>query len=68
MVLIIQNTSEVKFELISQANTNQFVNWAESFVLIPLTLSMKATTGQFNNLPSVENAFAILKKWIPPYS
>ena len=62
MVLIIQNTSEVKFELISQANTNQFVNWAESFVLIPLTLSMKATTGQFNNLPSVKNAFALSLK------
>ena len=56
------NTSEVKFELISLANTNQFVNWAESFVLIPLTLSMKATTGQFNNLPSVKNAFALSLK------
>ena len=59
------NTSEVKFELISLANTNQFVNWAESFVLIPLTLSVKPTvtgTGQFNNLPSIENAFALSLK------
>jgi hypothetical protein len=54
------NTSEVKFELISLANTNQFVNWAESFVLIPLQLTMKATTGLFNT--SAENAFALSLK------
>jgi hypothetical protein len=56
------NTSEVKFELISLANTNQFVNWAESFVLIPLTLSVKATTGLFNNIDNAENAFALSLK------
>jgi len=55
------NTSEVKFELISLANTNQFVNWAESFVLIPLTLSMKATTGNFG-ADIDENAFALSLK------
>ena len=54
------NTSEVKFELISLANTNQFVNWAESFVLIPLTLSMKATAGDLAVTP--ENAFALSLK------
>jgi len=59
------NTSEVKFELISLANTNQFVNWAESFVLIPLTLSMKATSGTFNGVAGAgiaENAFALSLK------
>jgi len=34
------NSSEVRFELISLANTNQFVSWCESFVLIPLLLSV----------------------------
>jgi hypothetical protein len=56
------NTSEVKFELISLANTNQFVNWAESFVLIPLTLSMKSTVGQFNGTAGLgfdENKYKI---------
>ena len=57
------NTSEVKFELISLANTNQFVNWAESFILIPLTLSMKATSGSFGNgFGHFENAFALSLK------
>jgi hypothetical protein len=59
------NTSEVKFELISLANTNQFVNWAESFILIPLTLSVKATVGTFNGtlgLGITENAFALSLK------
>ena len=59
------NTSEVKFELISLANTNQFVNWSESFVLIPLTLSMKATSGTFNGVGGLgidENAFALSLK------
>ncbi len=59
------NTSEVKFELISLANTNQFVNWAESFILIPLTLSVKATAGTFNGttgLGITENAFALSLK------
>jgi hypothetical protein len=54
------NTSEVKFELISLANTNQFVNWAESFVLIPLALTVKPTVGNFSALP--ENAFALSLK------
>ena len=54
------NTSEVKFELISLANTNQFVNWAESFVLIPLALTVKPTTGSF--IASSENAFALSLK------
>ena len=65
-----ENTSEVKFELISLANTNQFVNWAESFVLIPLTLSVKATVGVFNSVNGIngsglglpENAFALSLK------
>ena len=57
------NTSEVKFELISLANTNQFVNWAESFLLIPLTLSMKSTAGSFTSgLGLAENAFAMSLK------
>ena len=55
------NTSEVKFELISLANTNQFVNWAESFVLIPLTLSAKATGGGLFE-DCAENAFALSLK------
>ena len=59
------NTSEIKFELISLANTNQFVNWAESFVLIPLTLSMKPTVGTFVPVTAsglAENAFALSLK------
>jgi hypothetical protein len=36
------NSAEVKFELISLANTNQFVNWSESFLMIPLQLSVSA--------------------------
>ena len=55
------NTSEVKFELISLANTNQFVNWAESFVLIPLTLSAKATGGGLFE-DCAENVFALSLK------
>jgi hypothetical protein len=57
------NTSEVKFELISLANTNQFVNWAESFILIPLQLSMKSTAGAFSSGSGhLENAFALSLK------
>ena len=58
------NTSEVKFELISLANTNQFVNWAESFILIPLTLSVKATVGSFTPGAAglTENSFALSLK------
>jgi len=48
------NSSEVKFELVSLANTNQFVNWAESFMMIPLELKV---AGGLNASP--ENAFAL---------
>ena len=51
------NSSEVKFELVSLANTNQFVNWAESFIMIPLELKV---TGGLNASP--ENAFAMSLK------
>ena len=63
------NSSEVKFELISLANTNQFVNWSESFLMIPLQLSVSAYSpgvggalvpGGFNLSP--ENAFALSLK------
>jgi hypothetical protein len=51
------NSSEVKFELVSLANTNQFVNWAESFLMIPLELKV---AGGLNASP--ENAFAMSLK------
>ena len=51
------NSSEVKFELVSLANTNQFVNWVESFILFPLELKI---TGGLNASP--ENAFAMSLK------
>ena len=53
------NSSEIKFELVSLANTNQFVNWAESFIMIPLELKV-AGTGLFDASP--ENAFALSLK------
>ena len=53
------NSSEVKFELISLANTNQFVNWSESFLMIPLELKV-AGAGKFDASP--ENAFALSLK------
>ena len=53
------NSSEVKFELISLANTNQFVNWSESFLMIPLELKV-AGTAMFEASP--ENAFALSLK------
>ena len=51
------NSSEVKFELVSLANTNQFVNWAESFLMIPLELKV---AGGLTASP--ENAFAMSLK------
>jgi len=59
------NSSEVRFELISLANTNQFVSWCESFVLIPLQLSVSGyiaagTAGGLSGTP--ENAFALSLK------
>jgi len=60
-----QNSSEVKFELISLANTNQFVNWAESFLTIPLQLSVapgSGTTLYDVAGPLPENAFALSLK------
>ena len=59
------NSSEVRFELVSLANSNQFVNWAESFLLIPLQLSVSGVTagnvaGGLSALP--ENAFALSLK------
>jgi hypothetical protein len=59
------NSSEVRFELVSLANSNQFVNWAESFLLIPLQLSVSGltaanTAGGLSALP--ENAFALSLK------
>ena len=51
------NSSEVKFELVSLANTNQFVNFAESFLMIPLELKV---AGGLNASP--ENAFAMSLK------
>ncbi len=59
------NSNEVKFELISLANTNQFVNWSESFLMIPLQLSVSGITGA--GAPgglsgTAENAFALSLK------
>ena len=59
------NSSEVRFELISLANTNQFVSWCESFVLIPLQLSVSGyiaagTAGGLSG--TAENAFALSLK------
>ena len=59
------NSSEVKFELISLANTNQFVNWAESFLMLPLQLSVSGftNTGAAGGLSaSPENVFALSLK------
>jgi hypothetical protein len=63
------NSAEVKFELISLANTNQFVNWSESFLMIPLQLSVSAfVAGAGGALApgglklSQENAFALSLK------
>ena len=59
------NSSEVKFELISLANTNQFVNWSESFIMIPLQLSVGgyvAGTGVGGLAGTPENAFALSLK------
>ena len=53
------NSSEVKFELISLANTNQFINWSESFIMIPLELKVSGAA-LFD--PSPENAFALSLK------
>ena len=38
------NSNEVKFELAPLSNTNQFVNWSESFLMIPLQLSVSGVT------------------------
>lgn len=59
------NSSEVRFELVSLANTNQFVNWCESFVMIPLQLSVSGfdgagAAGGLSN--TAENAFALSLK------
>ena len=60
------NSSECKFELISLSNTQQFVNWSESFLLIPLQLSVSGftnTTGTAGGLAgTAENAFALSLK------
>ena len=59
------NSSEVKFELISLANTNQFVNWVESFLMLPLQLSVSGftNTGAAGGLSaSPENVFALSLK------
>ena len=59
------NSNEVKFELISLANTNQFVNWSESFLMIPLQLSVSGTTAApaAGGLSGpAENAFALSLK------
>ena len=59
------NSSEVRFELVSVANTNQFVNWCESFVFIPLQLSVSGfdATGAAGGLSgTAENAFALSLK------
>ena len=59
------NSSEIRFELVSLANSNQFVNWAESFLLIPLQLSVSGLSA--GNVAgglsaSLENAFALSLK------
>ena len=59
------NSNEFKFELVSLANTNQFVNWSESFLMIPLQLSVSGTTavpaaGGLSG--TAENAFALSLK------
>ena len=59
------NSSEVRFELVFLANTNQFVNWCESFVMIPLQLSVSGFdgTGAAGGLSgTAENAFALSLK------
>ena len=59
------NSNEVKFELISLANTNQFVNWAESFLMIPLQLSVSGITAApapGGLAGTAENAFALSLK------
>ena len=59
------NSNEVKFELISLANTNQFVNWSESFLMLPLQLSVSGLTaagGAGGLSGTAENAFALSLK------
>lgn len=53
-------SNEIKFELSALANTNRFVDWAQSFLVIPLTMSCTATTGAFT--ASDENVFAMSLK------
>ena len=63
------NSSEVCFELVSLANTNQFVNWAESFLMLPLQLSVSGFTaaGAAGGLGATPQKFVclVLEKWIP---
>lgn len=53
-------SNEIKFELSALANTNRFIDWAQSFLVIPLTMSCTATTGAFTQ--SSENVFAMSLK------
>jgi hypothetical protein len=53
-------SNEIKFELSALANTNRFIDWAQSFLVIPLTMSCTATTGSFTQ--SNENVFAMSLK------
>lgn len=54
------NSSEIRWELVSLANTNQFVNWTESFLMIPLEMKLTGAAGCLVSSP--ENAFAMSLK------
>ena len=64
------NSSEVKFELISLANTNQFVNWAESFLMLPLQLSVSGflntgAAGRWFKCFPRKRFCLIFEEWLP---
>ena len=54
------NSTEVKFELAGLANSAQFINWAESFLLIPLQLQVTSAAGILSGTP--ENIYAMSLK------
>jgi hypothetical protein len=63
------NGSEVKFELISLANTNQFVNWAESgffsFITVFRLGIHKYRCGWWFKCFARKCFCIILEKWVP---
>ena len=63
------NSNEVKFELISLANTNQFINWSESFFYdTSSVVSFRINGRRWSRRPfrdSRECFRSIVEKWVP---